>query len=62
MSWRNSVGNSIKKSKLLFPVCLLLIGDARIELATSTMSTWHSPAELTAHSTRGIILEYFETV
>ena len=25
-----------------------MMGSARIELATSTMSTWHSPAELTA--------------
>ena len=36
----------------------LPMGDARIELATSTMSTWHSPAELTARvSTKGIVAE-----
>ena len=37
-----------KKTKKKQPEGCLDLGSARIELATSTMSTWHSPAELTA--------------
>ena len=43
MSWRRSGANKKQASRWM-----LALGDARIELATSTMSTWHSPAELTA--------------
>ena len=54
MLWRSSAGNKKQATDL---GCLLM-GDARIELATSTMSTWHSPAELTARvSTSAIVAE-----
>gem|GEM_PF-4995103 len=32
------------------------MGDARVELATSTMSRWHSPTELTARFLIALVL------